>query len=198
MTSRCPTCNMPAVSTTGHCNFCGAGLSIGNQNSGGGYHQPSISSFQPRSSKDTLLSHLIDLALLYLTLGIGWLIWSVVLSFAGQSPANKLRDELVLNIRNSRKAPAWKLIVRSVVTVIFASYIPLGILFGFSTLLDVGGYYFATIALPLAISILILIDLALIFTPIRRRLIDWLLAIKIADGNGYSFRNYKSPERPSL
>lgn len=189
---------MPVVSATGNCNFCGAGLSVSTKNPAGAFLQPSISSFQARSARDTLTSHLIDLVLFYFTLGIGWLIWSVVLSIAGQSPANKLRDELVLDVRSSRKAPAWKLIIRSVVTAVFASYIPLGIVFGFSTLLDVGGYYFATIGLPLGIFILISIDLVLIFTPIRRRLIDWVLAIKITDGNGYSFRNYKSPERPSL
>lgn len=127
------------------------------------------------------------------TLGIGGLIWSWVVAFSGQTPAGKLRDELMVNVRSGKRAPAWKLIIRQTLLFAALAWLILGAIIGYGVLVDVGGYWIATLVIPLVLAAVMVLDVALIFTPMRRRLIDWVLAIKIADGNGYSFRNFKAP-----
>jgi hypothetical protein len=135
--------------------------------------------------------HLLDLVLLVVTLGIGGLIWSIVLAFSGQTPAGRIRDQVLVSVKNSMQAKPWKLILRQLLTLAGLSYLILTVISGFSILIDVGGYYFATYGIPGIILGLLLLDSLLLLTPMRRRLIDWALAIRWTDGNGHSFRNYK-------
>jgi len=196
MTSSCPKCSLPLNSATGVCNFCGSNATQGlPSRQTPSTFSPSLASYKTRAVKHDLVSHLLDIFLMMVTIGIGGLVWSAILAFSSQTPANKIRDEVVINVRNSKSAPAWKLIIRAFLMFFFLLYFVLGVLSGFASIIDIGGYYVATFWIPGTLALLALLDLLLPFTPVRRRLIDWLLAIKIVDGNGYSFRNYKSPER---
>jgi hypothetical protein len=133
----------------------------------------------------------MDLSLFLVTLGIGGLIWSIALAFSGQTPAGKIRDQVLVNVRDSSQAAAWKLILRQSLTFLGMGFLVLTLFNGFAVLIDVGGYYFATFGIPGIILGLFLIDSLLLLTTFRGRLIDWVLAIRWADGNGHSFRNYK-------
>ncbi len=126
------------------------------------------------------------------TLGLGGLVWSAILARDGQTPGTKVRDELLVNIRNGNKAPMWKLLIRQMLLFASLVYVVLGLVFGFGLVLDIGGYWFATLFLPMGLLSLMMLDFLLIFTPVKRRLIDWVLALKIVEGNGYSFRSFQA------
>lgn len=193
MTSSCQRCGMPIDLTLGSCRFCKAvtGQAKVIATPIGMPFRASGAAFRPRGKFEDLFLHLLDLLLFFITLGLGALIWSIVLAFSGQTPSGRVRDQVLVNVKNSNQAPSWKLITRQTLTFLGLTYLTLTALNGFQVLIDVGGYYFATFAIPGIIIGLLLIDTSLLMTPLRRRLIDWALAIRWTDGNGHSFRNYK-------
>lgn len=194
MTSSCAKCGMPNDPARAACQFCGTPASQTSVATPSAAQQPFRASgarYRARGKSEDLLLYLIDLLLLVLTLGLGWLIWSAVLGVAGQTPAGKIRDQVLVSVRNSIQAPAWKIIFRQLFTFIVFGYLLLTVVSGFDVLIDVGGYYFATYGIPATMASLMLLDALLTLSPLRRRLIDWALAIRWTDGNGHSFRNYK-------
>lgn len=130
-----------------------------------------------------------------LTLGLGGLIWSLFLVRSGQTPAGKVRDEVFVSIKSGRQAPAWKLILRQLLMFLSISYLVLGLVMGFGIVLDVGGYWIATRVIPGILLGLMVIDVLFIFSPFKRRLIDWALGIRFVDGEGHSFRSYQPNTR---
>jgi len=54
----------------------------------------------------------VDVLLLWLTLGIGWLIWSLVVYRYGQSPAKQLMGMKVINLENGVPASWGRMFVR--------------------------------------------------------------------------------------
>lgn len=197
MTSSCTRCGMPLDPGSGSCRFCNTSsvpatpvMSAPTSPTSTPF-RASGAAFRIRGKFEDLVLHLLDLLLLLVTLGIGGLIWSIVLAFSGQTPAGKIRDQVLVNVRNSTQAAAWKLILRQSLTFIGVAYLILTVLSGFAVVFDVGGYYFATFGIPGIIFGLLLLDTLLLLTPMRRRLVDWALAIRWTDGNGHSFRNYK-------
>lgn len=198
MTSNCPSCRMPAMSGAVKCSFCGKPLAVmaPNQqfNSSSTNFVPNQSAHLPQSLREVITSYVLESILMIVTFGVGGLIWSLVLANSGQTPASKIRDDVFIQLKTNRKAPAWKLILRQLLVFAFLTYVLLGLIFGFGVIIDVGGYIFATRVIPGIFIGLAFLDFILIFTPIRRRLIDWIFAIKAVDGNGYSFRNYTSPQ----
>lgn len=129
------------------------------------------------------------------TLGVGGLIWSMFLARLGQTPAGKIRDEVFVSIRTGKQASAWKLVVRQLLMFLSILYLVLGLVMGFGIVLDVGGYWIATRVIPGILLGLMIIDVLFIFSPFKRRLIDWALGIRAVDGGGYSFRSYQPENR---
>lgn len=194
MTSSCAKCGMPNDPARSACQFCGTAVSQTSVATPTAAQQPfraSGATYRTRGKSEDLLLYLVDLLLLILTLGLGWLIWSAVLGFAGQTPAGKVRDQVLVSVRNSIQAPAWKIIVRQLLTFFVFGYLLLTVISGFDVLIDIGGYYFATYGVPATLASLMALDALLTLSPLRRRFIDWALAIRWTDGNGHSFRNYK-------
>ena len=66
-------------------------------------HQPALryASFQHR-----LGAYALDCALAVLTLGIGWIIWSMIVWGEGQTPAKKILKMRTINVTNGRAA-SW-------------------------------------------------------------------------------------------
>lgn len=194
MTSSCSRCGMPSDPGASSCRFCGTVSTVSQTPVVSPPAQPfraSGAAFRARGRFEDLLLHGFDLMLFILTLGIGAVVWSFVAAIAGQTPAGKLRDQVLVNVKNSIQAPAWKLIIRQLVTFLILGFIVVTLVNGFDILIDVGGYYFSTYVIPGIVFGFILLDTALLLTPMRRRFIDWILAIRWTDGNGHSFRNYK-------
>ena len=78
--------------------------------------------------------YLVDLVLFGATLGIGWMVWSVVSWRSGQTPAMRLMKLRVLHTDTGRPARWWRMFVREalikgvVMTVVSAGSMWLGTL----------------------------------------------------------------------
>jgi hypothetical protein len=187
---------MPQTGAGGTCKFCGTGApaaSVSMQPTSEQRFRSSTKSFRPRGQFEDLILHLLDLALMTLTLIIGGIVWSVIAALAGQTPAGKVRDQVLVSVRTSTQAPTWRIVLRQTFSAFSILYILLLAVNGPTVLIDVGGYYFATYVIPFLVLGLIVVDGLFTITPIRRRLVDWLLALRWVDGEGHSFRNYKPP-----
>jgi hypothetical protein len=185
---------MPVDSSAASCRLCGAPVTKSLETPGQqAKFKPKSESLFPRGRFDDLILLLLDLLLMTVTLIIGGLIWSVVIAFSGQSPAGQIRDKVIINLRTNQQAPALKIMIRQAFTALSIAYIAMLIFNGFTPFIDVGGYYFATYFIPSFFLGLIALDLLFTLTPFRRRLIDWALAIRWVNGDGYSWRNYKAP-----
>ena len=184
------------VTPGGACGFCGTTTAIPTAQTGStpaASFTATTASFRARGKFEDLLLYVYDLLLMVFTLLLGWLIWALVASGSGQTPAGKLRDQVLISVKTRSQAQAWKLIIRAVVSLATVAYLGLLLINGFAVVIDIGGYYFATYGIPGIILALVVADLVFVFTPFRRRLIDWALGIRWVDGEGHSFRNYKSP-----
>ena len=192
---QCAKCGMPTDSNASSCRLCGNPIvkSESGQRTQTARFIPKSESFSPRPQFDDLRLHILDLLLMTVTLIIGGLIWSLVLAFSGQSPAGQIRDRVLINLKTNRQAPAWKIIFRQAFSALSVLYIASLLFNGFTPVVDVGGYYFATFVIPSSLIVVILLDLLFTLTPFRRRFVDWALAIRWVDGNGYSYRNYQAP-----
>ena len=197
MTSKCPKCSMPMSPGSLNCPFCKSSRPVAPVAPATPTQRfrATTSSYQPVTKKDVFLNWLVEFALMVFTLGVGGLIWSLFLVRFGQTPAGKIRDEVFVSIRNGKQASAWKLILRQLLMFLSIVYLVLGLVMGFGIVLDVGGYWIATRVIPGTLLGLMIIDVLFIFTPFKRRLIDWALGIRSVDGGGYSFRSYQPETR---
>ena len=186
---------MPLVAAPNQCNFCGLSVAAASEPTSvtQAKFRAGTGGYRIRGKLEDLGLNLLDLLLVLITLVVGGMIWSVFTALSGQTPAGKIRDQVLVSVRDAAQAPAWKIIIRQLTSAASIAYVALTVINGFGVVIDVGGYYFATYVIPGLLLSAILLDLLASVTPLRRRLLDWALAIRWADGEGHSFRNYKSP-----
>jgi uncharacterized RDD family membrane protein YckC len=94
------------------------------------FSAPSASSFRYASFQHRLGAIALDSVLLVLTLGIGWLIWSMIVWGEGQTPAKKILKLRTLNQTNGRSASWGHMGIREAlipITVSTASTLTAGI-----------------------------------------------------------------------
>ncbi len=67
------------------------------------------------SSARRLGAHLLDIVLFIFTLGIGWLVWQLIVAKDGQSPGKQLLGMRVVKLRTSTKATWGTMFLREVI-----------------------------------------------------------------------------------
>jgi uncharacterized RDD family membrane protein YckC len=82
---------------------------------------PSSSSFRYASFQHRLGAIALDAALMILTLGIGWIIWSMIVWSDGQTPAKKILKLRTLNQTNGRTATWGHMAIREALVLITVS-----------------------------------------------------------------------------
>lgn len=130
-----------------------------------------------------------DLAIAVLTGGVGWIVWTALLAKKGQTPAKKLRDHVVIGSQTAQVAGVGRFSARESLVSLMFLYVVVGAVGGFGLILDVGGYWINTWVIPITALALISLDIAWIFTPSRRRLVDVILSTNVVYGEGYSYRS---------
>lgn len=60
-------------------------------------------------------AHMLDVLLLVVTVGIGWLIWSVIVWARGQSPGKQILGMRVVNLRTGSRASWGRMFVREII-----------------------------------------------------------------------------------
>jgi uncharacterized RDD family membrane protein YckC len=63
---------------------------------------PSTPQLQPVSGWSRLVAALLEPILMIVTLGIGWLIWAVIITGSGQTPAKKVMGHRVVDVSSRR------------------------------------------------------------------------------------------------
>jgi uncharacterized RDD family membrane protein YckC len=105
-------------------------MSTSNQFSSDAFSEPSSPNFRFASFQHRLGALALDAALMILTLGIGWIIWSMIVWGEGQTPAKKILKLRTLNQTNGRSAGWGHMAIREFlvpVTVSVASSVTGGI-----------------------------------------------------------------------
>jgi uncharacterized RDD family membrane protein YckC len=67
------------------------------------------------SAAKRLGAHLLDLLLMVVTLGIGWLVWQIIVARKGQSPAKQLLGVRVVKLRTGTNATWGTMFLREVI-----------------------------------------------------------------------------------
>ncbi len=91
---------------------------------------PSTPNFRYASFQHRLGAIALDAALIVLTLGIGWIIWAMIVWGEGQTPAKKILKLRTINFTNSQSASWGHMAVREAlipITVSIASSITGGV-----------------------------------------------------------------------
>lgn len=184
----CSQCGMPLAPGATGCSRCG-GAAAGTP-SVAAPAAPVTFSHGGVSSWERILGIVIDLVLASVTAGVGWLIWTAVLFPKRQTPGARLRDKVLVDSRTARLAAPWKYAIRLLVVVLMYSYLVAGFFWGYGVILDIGGFWINTFVIPIALGLVIALDILWVFLPSRRRLIDVILGTNVVDGGGISYINY--------
>ena len=131
-----------------------------------------------------LVSLLVDFFLGALTLGVGWLVWALVIFSRRQSPGGQLLGLTVVDHRTGGIPPSMAYGVRLFAVFAFSVYLVAGAVWGYGLLIDVGGYWLNSQVIPFVILAILTLDLALLAVPGHRRGIDRLLALSISSSPG--------------
>jgi hypothetical protein len=66
------------------------------------------------SARQRLAGFALDLALAVVTLGIGYLVWALILYRSGRSPAKQLLGMRVIKLKDQRPSGWWRMVAREV------------------------------------------------------------------------------------
>jgi uncharacterized RDD family membrane protein YckC len=127
----------------------------------------------PVSALRRFWSLILDLLLFWLTLGVGWVVWAIVLLPKSQTPAKQILGYVLVDHRSGRRPALWRVALRQFLPValtIFAFFGPLYVLTytheaNEDLAIPVGG--------TLVIALFLLIDALVVFSRQRRRLFDY-------------------------
>jgi len=170
----CPRCQRPLAPGSGQCSLCAGGAPLS---------PPSQKPKVPTTSLPTLLVPLVsfplDFLLGVLTLGLGWLVWALVIFNRRQSPAGQILGVTVVD--NDTGGPARGLTYgfRLFLVFAFSLYFVGGAVWGYGLLIDVGGYWLNSQVIPFAMLTILFIDLALLALRGHRRGLDRLFGLGI-------------------
>jgi hypothetical protein len=170
----CSRCQRPLAPGSSQCSYCGGGA------------PPSLPSEKPRAartSSSTALGPLVALPLDFLlgvlTLGLGWLVWALVIFARRQSPAGQILGVVVIDHLTGGPARGLTYGFRLILVFAFSLYLAAGAVWGYGLLIDVGGYWLHSQAIPFAMLGILFVDLALLALPGHRRGVDRLLGLRI-------------------
>lgn len=146
------------------------------------------------SAGDRFVAMAADVALAVLTGGLGWLVWTAFLAKKGQTPAKKLRDHVVINSKTARVVGTGRFIARELIVAAMFLYLVVGAIWGYGLIIDVGGYWINSWVIPIVLTLVIVTDVAWMFMPARRRLVDVILSTNVVHGEGYSYQTTPVPQ----
>jgi uncharacterized RDD family membrane protein YckC len=145
--------------------------------------------YQLASPGHRIGAQFVDIGLYIVTLGIGWLIWNLIMWGQGQTPAKNLLKIRVVDEKKFKPANWGHMCVRQALipgAISLVFYVPyLMILVSGAA---VGFGLFGAISLGvclIAVLVVYIIDFVWLFGPKRKRLIDyWAKTIVINEANG--------------
>jgi uncharacterized RDD family membrane protein YckC len=174
---KCPVCNREVREGASNCSSCGLTLNFQSEVLEDVW-QPSAGQFHLGKRLGSIA---LDVGIFVFTLGVGWLIWQLVLLNRSQSPGKQILQLRVEEFGGS-SAPILKYLLRlfslplAAISIVLVAFVGLSLtgrpvsqawLLAFSQLISL---------------ILVIVDFGSIFTPKRSRLTDQILRTKVAFG----------------
>lgn len=186
----CPSCGFPLGPQSSACSRCATTVSANGDQSALPIASLRHGGLAP---VERLTAMAFDVFLALITAGVGWFVWTLILLGDSQTPAKRLRDHVVVDSRTARPASKLRFLSRELLIAIEFVYVAVGVVWGFGIILDIGGYWFNSWILPGFILSAVITDIAWLFLPARRRLVDVILRTNVVSGEGYSFQQASVP-----
>lgn len=126
-----------------------------------------------------MASLVTDLVIGVFTLGVGWIVWAALQVSRRQSPAGRFFGLSLVSSATGDLASVGRAVIRLVWVTAFSVYLIAGALWGYGLLIDVGGYWLNSRAIPALVLGILAIDVALLAAPGHHRGIDRMLRTRV-------------------
>jgi uncharacterized RDD family membrane protein YckC len=165
----CQSCGFPLAPQASYCQNCGI-LVLGVQTPEG------IQLFFDRTPISFLrrfwaLS--LDILIFWLTLGIGWIIWALVLLPKAQTPAKQILGYVLVDRGTGKRPPLWRVALRQFLPVGLAVFAFFGPLYVLSYTHEASDNLAIPVGGTLFVALLLIVDALFVFGANRRRLFDY-------------------------
>jgi hypothetical protein len=172
----CQNCGFPLAPQASFCQKCGIPISAPEAEN---VSQQFFFERSPVSAVRRFWSLILDLLLFWLTLGVGWVVWAIVLLPKSQTPAKQILGYVLVDHRSGRRPALWRVALRQFLPValtIFAFFGPLYVLTytheaNEDLAIPVGG--------TLVIALFLLVDALAVLGKQQRRLFDYVFETSV-------------------
>lgn len=141
----------------------------------------------PISHSRRLGGLLLEIVLFWLTLGIGWFVWSCLLLVRAQSPSKQILDHVIVDVVTGRKVQWWRAGLRQFIPAAIAIYSFFGPLYYFTYTHGALNELIVPIGGTAVLALLLIVDGLFMFTSKRRRLFDFIFNTTIVAGRDIKY-----------
>jgi uncharacterized RDD family membrane protein YckC len=115
----------------------------------------------------------LDILLFWLTLGVGWMVWALVLLPKSQTPAKQILGYVLVDHKSGRRPALWLLALRQFLPVALTVFAFFGPLYVFTYTHEANENLAIPVGGTLVIALFLLVDALFVLTRQRRRLFDF-------------------------
>ena len=176
----CQNCGVPQAPMASFCLKCGLPFAPASAVS-----TPTQVYFQvmPIAGSRRFWALMLDVLLFWLTLGIGWFIWALVLLPKAQTPAKQILDYVLVDHKTGKRPALWRVALRQFIPVALAIFTFFGPLYVITYTHEVAEDFTVPIGGTLVSALLLLIDALFAFTRQKRRLFDYVFNTSVVAGS---------------
>lgn len=116
---------------------------------------------------------ILDILLFWLTLGVGWIVWAIVLLPQSQTPAKQILGYVLVDHKSGRRPALWRVGLRQFIPVALTVFAFFGPVYVLTYTHEANEYLTIPVGGTLVIALLLLIDALLVFGKGKRRLFDF-------------------------
>ena len=167
----CQNCGFPVPPQASFCQKCGipiSGLEMTED-----LNQSFFETY-PISAVRRFWSLILDILLFWLTLGIGWVVWALVLVSKSQTPAKQILGYVLVDHSSGRRPALWRLALRQFLPVALTVFAFFGPLYVFTYTHEANENLAIPVGGTLVIALFLLVDALFVLTRQRRRLFDFI------------------------
>lgn len=116
---------------------------------------------------------ILDILLFWLTLGVGWIVWAIVLLPQSQTPAKQILGYVLVDHKSGRRPALWRVGLRQFIPVALTVFAFFGPLYVLTYTHEANEYLTIPVGGTLVIALFLLVDALLVFGKGKRRLFDF-------------------------
>lgn len=116
---------------------------------------------------------ILDILLFWLTLGVGWIVWAIVLLPQSQTPAKQILGYVLVDHKSGRRPALWRVGLRQFIPVALTVFAFFGPVYVLTYTHEANEYLTIPVGGTLVIALFLLVDALLVFGKGKRRLFDF-------------------------